>query len=99
MERRQLDTVIEKEVYTLVRNVKEHTKSYVHLYVRKKGLKVDPELLNVLTEVIDLGMEDGFQSQIEIFNRGTSKALDKYTAEENPTRPTSSGKKRAATAG
>lgn len=98
MERKQLDTVIEKEVYKLVSNIKEHTKSFVHLTARRKGLKVDPELLELLTQVVDLGIEDGFQTQVELFNRGIGKALDKYTAEENPTQLTSS-KRRTATVG
>jgi hypothetical protein len=96
MDRKKLDTLIEKEVYHLVSNIKNHTQSFMHLAARKRGLKVDSQLLDVFNELLALGIEDGFQTQIDLFNQGIGKALDKYTAEENPTQHTSSGRGRKA---
>jgi hypothetical protein len=92
MDRKKLDTLIEKEAYQLVSNIKNHTESFVQLAVRRKNLKVDQALVDTLVTVIGTAMEDGFQTQVDLFNRGIEKALDQYTAEENPTRPTSSKK-------
>jgi hypothetical protein len=92
MERKKLDTLIEKEAFQLSANIKTHAQSFMHLYSRKKGLKIEPELLNVLTDMLGVAIDDGFQTQVDIFNRGIAKALDQYTGEENPFLRTNSKK-------
>lgn len=96
MDRKKLDTLIEGEAHKLVVNVAQHAESYVQLFARRKGLNVDEKLLDVLTEVMKQAMEEGFQTQVDFFSKGISKALDAYTAEENPFPRTSTGRKTAA---
>jgi hypothetical protein len=93
MDRKKLDTLIEKEVYHLVSNIKNHTQSFMHLAARKRGLKVDSQLLDVFNELLALGIEDGFQTQIDLFHKGIDKALEKYTGEEGVETTTSKRKK------
>ncbi len=82
MDRRKLDSVVEKEAYTLVSNVKNHAESFLHLYTRRNKIKVDDDLLNRLVEIFGMAVEEGFQTQVDIFNKSVGKALDQYVVED-----------------
>lgn len=85
MDRLRLNTLIEKEVHKLMFVIKEHVYDFVHLYVMRNKLELDrPTMLKVL-EIVKTAMDDGFQSKIDGFNGGISKALDEFTEQENPT--------------
>lgn len=82
MERRKLNSLIEKEAFKLVMNVKNHSDSFLQLYSRRNNVKIEPEILNKLIEVVGLAMDDGFGSQVNFFNENVSKALDEYLGDE-----------------
>ena len=88
MDRAKLDTVIEREVHRLVRDIREHTYDFTHLYLRRNGIEVDRGQLEKILEVVKVAIDDGEGSKIGMFHERLKKSLDDFAGEENPTQPT-----------
>lgn len=82
--RAKLETAVEKEVYKLIREVKEHTFDFTMLYIRRNKLNVDGEVLRAVLEIVDKAIIDGYQKNIDRFMKGLDATLAEYSDEENP---------------
>lgn len=85
MDRIKLDTVIEKEVHTLVRNIREHMYDFTHLYIRRNNIPLDHAQVEEVLKIAKLAVDDGEMSKIGMFHEKLKVSLDKFAGEENPT--------------
>jgi len=83
-DRKKLETAIEKEVFHLVRTIREHTRDHTVLTVRRTGQNIDPESMARVLDIVDQAIMDGFQRNVDRFMKGLDTSLSKYTDEENP---------------
>lgn len=83
-ERKKLETAIEREVYNLVRLIKEHTRDHTVLTVRRSGAPIESESMARVLDIVDQAIMDGFQRNVDRFMKGLDTSLSKYTDEENP---------------
>lgn len=83
-DRKKLETAIEREVFNLVRLIKEHTRDYTVLTVRRTGAPVEAESMARVLDIVDQAIMDGFQRNVDRFMRGLDTSLSNYTDEENP---------------
>lgn len=83
-DRKKLETAIEKEVFNLVRIIKEHTRDHTVLTVRRSKAPVDAESMARILDIVDQAIMDGFQRNIDRFMKGLDTSLSNYTDEENP---------------
>jgi hypothetical protein len=82
--RAKLDTAVEKEMYKLVREIKEHTFDFTMLYVRKNNVPVDSNQMKLILEIVDKAIMDGFQRNLDRTMKGLDGALTEFASEENP---------------
>lgn len=83
-DRKKLETAIEREVFNLVRLIKEHTRDHTVLTVRRTQANVDADSMAQLLDIVDRAIMDGFQRNIDRFMKGLDSSLSNYTDEENP---------------
>lgn len=83
-DRKKLETAIEREVFNLVRLIKEHTRDYTVLTVRRTGAPVEAESMARVLDIVDQAIMDGFQRNVDRFMKGLDTSLSNYTDEENP---------------
>lgn len=93
MNKKKLDTLIEKEIYQLVEKMKIHVDSFVQLYSRRKGLKLDDNVLNELSKAMLAGLDDGFMVHIDSLKKNLDKVLLEYLESETPVQLTTKVKK------
>lgn len=82
--RSKLQTSIERSIHKLVDNVAEHTYDFVHIYVRRNHIDLEPNQLKATLEIVKIAIKDGFLTKLDFFNADIQKALDDYTLEESP---------------
>lgn len=82
--RAKLETAVEREVYKLVREIKEHTFDFTMLYVRRNKLDVDGEVLRAVLDIVDKAVLDGYQRNIDRFMKGLDTTLADFSDEGNP---------------
>ena len=83
-DRKKLETAIEKEVFNLVRVIKEHARDHTVLTVRRTKANVEPETMARILDIVDQAIMDGFQRNIDRFMKGLDNSLSSYTDEKNP---------------
>jgi len=92
-DRKKLDTAVEKEVFKLVRNIKEHTRDFTVLKMRRMGTEVDNETMARVLDVVDQAIMDGFQKHVDPFMKELDSSLTSFAGEENPLPPSVEQKK------
>ncbi len=85
MDRAKLDSVIEREVHKLIREIAEHTYDFTNLYMRRTQPGVDLQQMESILQAAKLGIADGELSKIPFFHERIKKVLDEVVEEENPT--------------
>lgn len=83
-DRKELETAIEKEVFRLLNMVKEHTRDFTVLKVRRQFGEVDRDTMAVVLDTVDQAIMDGFHMHIDKFMSNLDASLSKYSDEENP---------------
>ena len=86
-DRKKLETAIEREVFKLLRMIKEHTRDFTILKIRRQGLDVDGPTMAAVLDTVDQAIMDGFHVHIDRFNKGLDKSLSEFSDEENPLQP------------
>jgi len=86
-DRKKLETAIEKEVFKLLRSVKDHTRDFTVLKIRRQGLEVDGATMAAVLDTVDQAIMDGFHVHIDRFMKGLDKGLSEFSDEENPLPP------------
>jgi len=83
-DRKKLETSVEKEVFNLVRTIKEHTRDFTVLKMRRMGTEVDNETMARVLDVVDQAIMDGFQKHVDRFMKDLDVPLTSFTGAENP---------------
>jgi len=83
-ERVKLETAIEKEVFNLLRTVKDHTRDFTVLKIRRQHGEVDRETMALVLDTVDDAIMGGFHLHIDNFMKNLDKSLSKFSDEDNP---------------
>lgn len=84
MDRKKLETAIERQIHALINEVKEHVVDFTVLTVRKKHPEIDRDQMAKLLEVVQQGIDDGFMTKIDRFMGRLDNSLTEFSGEENP---------------
>lgn len=85
MDRKKLETEIERQIHALIAEVKEHVVDYTVLTVRKRHPNIDREQLSVILEVVRQGIDDGFMTKIDRFMGRLDRGLENFSgSDESP---------------
>jgi len=84
MDRKRLETEIEKHMHGLVAEVGEHVVDFTVLTVRKRHPGINREQLTLILDIVRQGIDDGFMTRIDRFMGKLDGSLTQFTAEENP---------------
>lgn len=77
--RKKLETAIEKQMYDLVRSVREYSRDFTILYIRKNKIEVDRDSLSKVLDVVDMAVADGFQKNIDKVMRKLDSDITELT--------------------
>ena len=84
MDRKRLETAIERNIHGLLSEIKESTVDFTVLTVRKKHPEIDREQLSLILDVVRTGIENGFMTSIDRYMGRLDKELTELTGNENP---------------
>lgn len=79
MDRKRLETTIEKNIHGLVNEVKESTVDFTVLTVRKKYPDVNRDHLAIILDVVRMGIDNGFMTSIDRYMTRLDKDLTELT--------------------
>jgi len=83
MDRKKLETEIERQIHNLIAEVKEHVVDYTVLTVRKRHPNIDRDQMAVILDVVRQGIDDGFMSKIDRFMGKLDKSLVSFSGTED----------------
>lgn len=92
-DRKKLETAVEREVFKLVNKIKEHTRDFTVLKMRRMGTEVDNETMARVLDVAEQAIMDGFQKHIDVFMKELDTSLTGFSGAENPLPPSVEQKK------
>ena len=84
MDRKRLETTIEKHIHGLVNEVKESTVDFTVLTVRKRYPDIDRDHLSIILDVVRTGIDNGFMTSIDRYMTRLDKDLTELTASDVP---------------
>lgn len=93
MDRKVLETLIEKEVYVYFNEIKELMCDHTMIFLNKNNVAVDRDMVQGILNIAKAGLEDGMLSRMDKFKAKLDKGLEAFTETENPTLPTKPLKK------
>jgi isopropylmalate/homocitrate/citramalate synthase len=91
--RMKLETVIEKELYEFVRRIKEHSRDFTVLSIRKSPLDVDRPSMARTLDVVETAIEDGFFRNVDHFMKKLDAELTNFADTVEDTSPLPSSDK------
>ena len=84
MDRKRLETTIEKNIHGLLSEIKESAVDFTVLTIRKKHPEIDREQLTVVLDIVRLAIDNGFMTSIDRYMGKLDKELTELTNQENP---------------
>jgi len=84
MDRKRLETTIERNIHGLLNEIKESAVDFTVLTVRKKHPEIDREQLTVVLDIIRTAIDNGFMTSIDRYMGKLDKDLTELTDQENP---------------
>jgi len=84
MDRKRLETTIEKNIHGLVNEIKESTVDFTVLTVRKKYPSIDRDHLSIILDVVRTGIDNGFMVSIDRYMTKLDKELTEITESAVP---------------
>lgn len=84
MDRKRLETAIEKNIHGLVNEIKESAVDFTVLTVRKKHPNIDRDQLTVVLDIFRTALDNGFMTSIDRYMGKLDKELTELTNDENP---------------
>lgn len=79
MDRKRLETTIEKNIHGLVNEVKESTVDFTVLTIRKRHPEIDRDQLSMILDVVRVGIDNGFMTSIDRYMTRLDKDLTELT--------------------
>jgi len=84
MDRKRLETAIEKNIHGLLNEVKESTVDFTVLAIRKKHPEINRDHLTIVLDIVRNAIENGFMTSIDRYMGRLDKDLTELTYQENP---------------
>lgn len=88
MDRKQLETLIEKEAYFFMQMIKESAADSVMLWTQRNKVEIDYALLNRILDQYKASLENEWMSKVDHLLKKLDSGLEDYTNQENPTQLT-----------
>lgn len=93
LDRKKLETLIEKKVYKLVETITEQMYDGTMIYLNRNQVDIDRQVADRLLAIARGAAMDAMLSHLDMFMRDMDKALVEFTEQENPLQPGKSSKK------
>lgn len=87
IDRKYLETAIEKQVYNYVQVLKESMYDDVMIYLNKKNIDMDRQVADALLQIVKASIETLSISKMDHFLQGLDTALTQCLDQENPFQP------------
>lgn len=84
MDRKKLETAVERQTYKFLTMIKESSSDAVMLWVNRNRVDIDTVLLQKILDQYKIALEGEYLGKVEIFLRGLDKDLEAFSGEENP---------------
>lgn len=87
MDRLKFETEIEREVYKLVSQVREHMYDHTMIYLQRNQVGVDRDAADRILQIAKNAIDDGLMSKLDFFKAAIDKTITEFTEVENPLGP------------
>lgn len=84
MDRLKLETSIEREVFRLVEQIREHMYDHTMIYLNQRQSDIDRDVASRLLDIAKGAVDDGLYSKIDFFKKNIDGVLTEFTETENP---------------
>lgn len=88
MDRKKLETTVERETYKFISMIKESASDSVMLWANRNRVDIDLGLLQRVLDQYKAAMDTECMGKMDHFMKGLDKELTKFTEVENPLPPT-----------
>lgn len=92
MDRKKLETTVERETYNFVTMIKESASDDVMLWANRNRVDIDLALLQRVLDQYKAALDNQCMSKMDHFMGKLDKDLTKFTEVENPLPPTAESK-------
>lgn len=93
MDRKKLETAVERQTYKFINMIKESASDTVMLWANRNRVDIDGALLERILEQYKNAIENEYMGKVDHLMAGLDKELTKFTEVENPLPPTVESKK------
>lgn len=84
MDRKKLETKIERETYKFINMIKESSADHVMLWANRNRVDIDLGLLQTILDQYKASIENEYMGKVDHLLKGLDKELTAYTSEPNP---------------
>lgn len=84
MDRKRLETAIERQTYKFITMIKESASDTVMLWANRNRIDVDVALLQKILDQYKAALENEYLGKVDYFMKNLDGELGKFTEEENP---------------
>jgi hypothetical protein len=84
MDRKQLETKIERQTYRFLSMIKESSSDSVMLWANRNRVDVDTALLQRILDQYKAALESEYLGKIDHFMKNLDEDLEKFSNEKNP---------------
>jgi len=85
MDRRQFETLVEKEAYMFLNMIKEGASDSVMLWSQRNKVDIDFALLTKILDQYKVALDTEWMSKADLFMKKLDSGLEEFTNQENPT--------------
>lgn len=84
MDRKKLETAVERQTYKFLTMIKESASDAVMLWANRNRVDIDTVLLQRILDQYKTALEGEYLGKVDIFMKGLDKDLEKFSGEDNP---------------
>lgn len=84
MDRKKLETAIERQTYKFLTMIKESASDTVMLWANRNRVDIDMALLQKILDQYKNAIENEYLGKVDIFMKNLDKDLLEFSGEENP---------------
>jgi hypothetical protein len=95
MDRKQLETLIEKEAYFFMQMIKESAADSVMLWSQRNKVDIDYAMLNRILDQYKAAIENEWMGKVDHLLKKLDGGLEEFTNQENPTQSTKKSKNKS----
>lgn len=76
--RKKLETSVERQVHSLVSEIREHVVDFTVLKVRRSHPDLDRDQLTLVLDIVKQAIDDGFMTRVDRFMKKLDRSLDEF---------------------